>query len=145
MIRKLSLAFTIHHGSWLKAFIAIAFKTPNNIGACTISTWIANWTFISIWERRIRECHKIWRSFSLIGAHHEYSPGPPAFPGPVQGTYDHCTPLGLGCLAFVHCRGPQRIKCAMLRDPDSCACPKNLKPREGCGFLLQEQAWKLVK
>lgn len=34
--------FTIHHGPWLKAFIAIAFKTPNNIGACTISTWITD-------------------------------------------------------------------------------------------------------
>lgn len=34
--------FTVHHGSWLKAFVAIAFKTPNNIGACTISTRIAN-------------------------------------------------------------------------------------------------------
>lgn len=40
--------FTIHHGSWLKAFIAVALKTPNNIGACTISTWIANGTFISV-------------------------------------------------------------------------------------------------
>lgn len=40
--------FTIHHRPWLKAFIAVAFKTPNNIGACTIPTWIANGAFISI-------------------------------------------------------------------------------------------------
>lgn len=40
--------FTIHHGSWLKAFVAIAFKTPNRIGACPISTWIADGTLVSI-------------------------------------------------------------------------------------------------
>lgn len=34
--------FTIHHGTWLKPFIAVAFKTPNNIGARSISAWIAN-------------------------------------------------------------------------------------------------------
>lgn len=34
--------FTSHHGPWLKAVIAMAFKTPNDVGAGTISTWIAD-------------------------------------------------------------------------------------------------------
>lgn len=42
------ITFTIHHWAWLKSFMTVAFKTANHISACTISTRVANWTFISI-------------------------------------------------------------------------------------------------
>lgn len=42
------ITFTIHHWAWLKSFMTVAFKAANHISACTISTWVANWTFISI-------------------------------------------------------------------------------------------------
>lgn len=34
--------FTVHHGPWLETLIAVAFETPDNVGACPISTRVAN-------------------------------------------------------------------------------------------------------
>lgn len=145
MVRKVSLAFTIHHGPWLKAFIAVALKTPNNIGACTVSTWIADWTFISIWKRRMRQCYKVWRSFHFIGACVWISTWHRTFPGHRRAPRT-LAPYSVLAVWLLCCAEDPKGSSVQCSEPtDRRACPKNHKPKEECGLLLPEQGWKVIK
>lgn len=53
ILRAGGLAFTVHHGPRLKAFIAVAFETPDHVGARSVPAGVADGALVGVYKTRV--------------------------------------------------------------------------------------------